>query len=54
MSAIDRTHDAVAYLHDHLREMLKRRLCEGAGLVLMTLALLGAIALATWSVQDPR
>ncbi|MGD9769049.1 MAG: DNA translocase FtsK, partial [Pseudolabrys sp.] len=53
MSAIDRTHDAVAYLHDHLREMLKRRLCEGAGLVLMTLALLGAIALATWSVQDP-
>ncbi|MBN9048783.1 MAG: DNA translocase FtsK [Rhizobiales bacterium] len=53
MSAIDRTHDAVAYLHDHLRDMLKRRLCEGAGLVLMTLALLGAIALATWSVQDP-
>ena len=53
MSAIDRTHDAVAYLSDHLREMLRRRLRECAGLLLMTLALLGAIALSTWSVQDP-
>jgi S-DNA-T family DNA segregation ATPase FtsK/SpoIIIE len=32
---------------------MRRRLSEIAGLALITLALLGAIALATWSVQDP-
>ena len=32
---------------------MRRRLSELAGLALIVLALLGAIALATWSVQDP-
>ena len=32
---------------------MRRRLSELAGLALLTLGLLGAIALATWSVQDP-
>jgi S-DNA-T family DNA segregation ATPase FtsK/SpoIIIE len=45
--------DIVAFLAEHLRDILRRRLREAAGLALMGLALLGAIALATWSVQDP-
>ena len=53
MSAIDRTQDAVAYLSEQLRAILKRRLLECLGLILIGLAMLGAIALSTWSVQDP-
>ncbi len=53
MSAIDRSLDAVAFVSDHFRDILRRRLAELAGLALITLALLAAIALATWSVQDP-
>ncbi len=53
MPAIDRSLDAIAFLSEHLREMLRRRLAELTGLTLITFALLGAIALATWSVQDP-
>ena len=53
MPAIDRSLDAVAFLSEHFRDILRRRLRECAGLVLITLALLGSIALATWSVQDP-
>jgi S-DNA-T family DNA segregation ATPase FtsK/SpoIIIE len=53
MSAIDRTHDAVAFLADHLRDILKRRLRELFGLGLMLLAFLTTMALATWSVNDP-
>ncbi|MGI8525973.1 MAG: DNA translocase FtsK 4TM domain-containing protein, partial [Pseudolabrys sp.] len=53
MSAIDRSLDAVAFVSDHFRDILRRRLSELAGLALITLALLAAIALATWSVQDP-
>jgi len=53
MAAIDRSLDAIAFLSDHLREIVRRRLREAAGLSLIILALLGAIALATWSVQDP-
>ncbi len=34
-------------------DIIRRRLSELAGLSLITVALLGAIALATWSVQDP-
>ncbi|HEU5017801.1 MAG TPA: DNA translocase FtsK 4TM domain-containing protein [Pseudolabrys sp.] len=52
-STTDRSLDAVAFITDHAREYLRRRLRELAGLVLLTLALLGAVALATWSVQDP-
>src|SRR6476619_6262255 len=53
MPAADRSVDLVAFLSDHLRDILKRRLRELAGLSLLVLALLGAVALASWSVQDP-
>jgi DNA segregation ATPase FtsK/SpoIIIE, S-DNA-T family len=53
MRAADRNLDIIAFLADHFRDILRRRLSELAGLSLLTLALLGAIALATWSVQDP-
>jgi S-DNA-T family DNA segregation ATPase FtsK/SpoIIIE len=53
MASADRSLDVVAFLTEHAREIIKRRLRELAGLSLLTLALLGAIALATWSVQDP-
>ena len=53
MPAIDRSLDALAFISEHFRDIVRRRLSELAGLALITLALLGAIALATWSVQDP-
>ncbi len=53
MPAIDRSLDALAFVSEHFRDILRRRLSELAGLALITMALLGAIALATWSVQDP-
>ncbi len=53
MPAADRSLDIVAFVSEHFRDFLKRRLSEFAGLALLVLALLGAIALATWSVQDP-
>ena len=40
-------------LPDDVRDMLMRRLTETAGLGLVGLVGLFAIALATWSVQDP-
>src|SRR5215475_13807111 len=53
MRAADRSLDIIAFISEHLREILRRRLSELAGLSLIALALLGVIALATWSVQDP-
>src|SRR5664279_839197 len=53
MPAIDRSLDAIAFVSEHFRDILRRRLSDIAGLALITLALLAAIALATWSVQDP-
>ena len=53
MPATDRSLDVVAFVSEHFRDIVRRRLRELAGLALITLALLGAIALATWSVQDP-
>ncbi|HEX5212961.1 MAG TPA: DNA translocase FtsK 4TM domain-containing protein [Pseudolabrys sp.] len=53
MPAIDRSLDAVAFITEHFRDILRRRLSELAGLALITLAFLAAVALATWSVQDP-
>src|SRR5450755_782464 len=53
MPAIDRSLDAIAFVSEHFRDILRRRFSELAGLSLITLALLAAIALATWSVQDP-
>jgi len=53
MPAADRSLDIVAFLSEHFRDIVRRRVRELAGLAFLTLALLGAIALATWSVQDP-
>src|SRR5665213_125560 len=53
MASSDRNLDVVAFVTDHFRDILRRRLSELAGLALITTALLGVIALATWSVQDP-
>ena len=53
MSTIDRSLDAVAFVTDHFRDILRRRLRELLGLTLLTATLIGAVALATWSVQDP-
>jgi len=53
MPAADRSLDIVAFISEHFRDILRRRLSELFGLALLTIALLGAIALATWSVQDP-
>ncbi len=51
MPAIDRGLEG--FLPDGLREALRRRLRELAGVGLVGLAILLALALATWSVQDP-
>src|SRR5512142_2894200 len=53
MRAADRSLDIIAFVSEHFRDIIRRRLSELAGLSLITLSLLGAIALATWSVQDP-
>src|SRR5581483_1723393 len=53
MSMIDRSLDGVAYLSGQLGCFLKRRLREVGGLFLIGVALLAALALATWSVKDP-
>ena len=53
MSAIERGLDTLAFLTEHLREVLRRRLRECCGMALITLAAAAAIALATWSVNDP-
>src|SRR5215813_2383309 len=53
MRAADRSLDIIAFISDHFREVVRRRLSELAGLALIALALLGAVALGTWSVQDP-
>src|SRR5262249_41386784 len=53
MRASDRSLDVIAFVADHLREILRRRLSELAGVFLVAVSVLGAIALATWSVQDP-
>jgi S-DNA-T family DNA segregation ATPase FtsK/SpoIIIE len=53
MSAIDRTLDSLTFLTEEARDALRRRLHELGGLALILLALMLAIALATWSVRDP-
>src|SRR5215813_9432441 len=53
MPVTDRSLDSLTFLTDAAREALRRRLREFAGFALIVLALLLAIALATWSVQDP-
>ena len=53
MAATERTLPLMSRLPDQVREMLSRRLRELAGLGLIALACAAALALATWSVQDP-
>jgi len=53
MRATDRSLDIISFVSEHFRDIIRRRLSELAGLALIALALLGALALATWSVQDP-
>jgi DNA segregation ATPase FtsK/SpoIIIE, S-DNA-T family len=53
MRATDRSLDIVSFVSEHFRDIIRRRLSELAGIALIVLALLGALALATWSVQDP-
>jgi S-DNA-T family DNA segregation ATPase FtsK/SpoIIIE len=53
MTAIDRSFGRLNFLPDSIREALHRRLREFGGLALIVLGMLLAIALASWSVQDP-
>src|SRR6202161_2946854 len=53
MSMIDRSLDGMAFLSGHLGGVLRRRLREVGGIALISLAMMAALALATWSVQDP-
>ena len=53
MPAMRYTLSAADLMSDELRAALRRRLHEIIGLVVLGLAGIAAIALATWSVQDP-
>jgi DNA segregation ATPase FtsK/SpoIIIE, S-DNA-T family len=53
MSMIDRSLDGMAFLSGQIGAVLQRRLREVGGIALISLAILAALALATWSVQDP-
>jgi S-DNA-T family DNA segregation ATPase FtsK/SpoIIIE len=53
MSMIDRSLDGMASLSGQLGAMVRRRLREVGGIALISLAIVAALALATWSVQDP-
>jgi DNA segregation ATPase FtsK/SpoIIIE, S-DNA-T family len=53
MSMIDRSLDGMAFLSGQLGAMLRRRLREVTGIALLSLAMIAALALATWSVRDP-
>jgi S-DNA-T family DNA segregation ATPase FtsK/SpoIIIE len=52
MASIDRGID-LSNWSDDLRDMIRRRVSESGGVALITLSALIAVALATWSVQDP-
>jgi len=53
MYALRRTFDHAAFLSDDVRDLVSRRIRECGGFMLVALAVLAALALATWSVQDP-
>src|SRR6202171_4703430 len=53
MASTDRSLDVIAFVSEHFRDILRRRLSEIAGLALITLAVIGPIPLTTWSEQDP-
>jgi S-DNA-T family DNA segregation ATPase FtsK/SpoIIIE len=52
MTAIDNGIDFSGWSYD-LRTLLRRRICEAGGFALIAMSFAMAIALATWSVQDP-
>ena len=52
MAAIDRGVNFSNWSYD-LRSLIKRRLFETAGIALIAMAAAVAVALATWSAQDP-
>jgi DNA segregation ATPase FtsK/SpoIIIE, S-DNA-T family len=53
MLMIERGLDGMAALSGQLGVALQRRMRELGGLALLTLAMTGTLALATWSVRDP-
>src|SRR5580693_6699089 len=53
MLMIERGIDGMAALSGQLGAALQRRMRELGGLALLTLAMTGTLALATWSVRDP-
>src|SRR5947208_14285339 len=53
MPAIRYTFSAADMLSDELRAALRRRLHEIVGAAVIAVAGIAALALATWSVQDP-
>jgi S-DNA-T family DNA segregation ATPase FtsK/SpoIIIE len=53
MPAINQSFDSLSFLSDGLRDMVRRRLREIAGVALLVSAALLGAALASWSVQDP-
>jgi DNA segregation ATPase FtsK/SpoIIIE, S-DNA-T family len=53
MSVIDRSLDGMAFLSGQLGAVLRRRLREAGGIALINVAMVAALALATWSVDDP-
>ncbi len=53
MSMIDRSLDGMAFLSGQLGAVLRRRLREMGGIALLSIAMIAALALATWSVHDP-
>ncbi|MBV6488818.1 MAG: DNA translocase FtsK [Pseudorhodoplanes sp.] len=53
MASIDHSADQVDFLSDDFRGAVRRRLVELFGVVLLVLAVISTLALATWSVQDP-
>jgi S-DNA-T family DNA segregation ATPase FtsK/SpoIIIE len=53
MAAMERTLPLMSRLPEPIRDMLARRMRELTGLGLIALVCMAAVALATWSVQDP-
>src|SRR3954468_15985840 len=52
MASLDRGIDFSSW-SDDLRDLIRRRVSESGGVALITMSALIAVALATWSVQDP-
>src|SRR5438034_1328510 len=53
MAVFERGLESLNFLPDAMRDALRRRLRELGGAALIVLAVVLALALATWSVQDP-